>query len=771
MAGLPVSSHASRPSGRDRLRLELTGVVQGVGFRPYLQRLAAEIGVAGYAANSAEGLVVEIEAEPGRLRAFVHRLQEQPPRHARMLALRQRAVPATGASGFRLRPSLSEGRTAAAVPPDLAICASCVHELFDPRDRRHLYPFTTCTECGPRYSILEALPFDRERTTMQRFALCSSCAAEYRDANDRRCHAQTIACHDCGPQLALWSAAGKVLAQRHEAVLRAADAIRAGDVVAIKGLGGFQLLVDGFDDVAVQRLRKRKQRPHKPFAVLCEDLEQAGQECAIAPLEARWLASPAAPIVLLERRAEARIAASVAPDNPWLGIMLPATGVHHLLLRALGRPLVATSGNLSGEPICTGEDEALHRLAGIADCFLVHDRPIVRAVDDSVLRVVAGRELGLRHARGLAPGPIASDTAATTMLAVGGHLKSTVGMQTSGSVLLSQHLGDLDTVEARQGFERTVEDYVRLFGAAQVIACDMHPEYHSVRYARGRGVRRLPVQHHHAHALACLQENHWRGPALSVVWDGTGLGADGTLWGGEFLRVDEDGYRRVAHLRTFPLPGGEAAIRTPRLAALGLLYELYGARARHLANRWLGMRGAELDMRLHLLERGVNCPRTSSAGRLFDAVAALTGLCTEATFEAQAAMQLEYAAECARDTARAYPFRVVECTDTPWVIDYGDSIEALLADRNAGLDAPSIAARFHATLAEIVAAVAQRSGEQGVALSGGCFQNRVLTEMSVERLQALGLQPLWHRMVPPNDAGLAFGQLEAAARALRREAT
>lgn len=766
MAGLPASGHAPQASGCDRLRLELTGVVQGVGFRPYLQRLAAEIGVAGYAANSAEGLVIEIEAEPARLRAFVDRVREQPPRHARMLALRQRALPATGAGDFRLCPSLSEGRTAAAVPPDLAICPSCVRELFDPSNRRHLYPFITCTECGPRYSVLEALPFDRERTSMRRFALCSSCMAEYRDADDRRCHAQTIACHDCGPQLALWSAAGEVLAQRHDAVLRAADAIRAGGIVAVKGLGGFQLLVDGLDDAAVRRLRQRKQRPDKPFAVLCEHLEQTGRECAIAPLEAQWLVSPAAPIVLLARRAEARIAASVAPDNPWLGVMLPATGLHHLLLRELGRPLVATSGNLSGEPICTNEHEAVHRLAGIADCFLVHDRPIVRAVDDSVLRVMAGRELVLRHARGLAPGAIGGDTSAAPVLAMGGHLKSTVAMQASGSVLLSQHLGDLDSVEARQDFERTVEDYARLFGPARVVACDMHPDYHSVRHARGLGVARLPVQHHHAHALACLRENDWRGSALGVVWDGTGLGEDGTLWGGEFLRIEEDGYRRMAHLRTFSLPAGEAAIRAPRLAALGLLYELYGARAQHLANRWLGMRGAELDMRLHLLERAVNCPRTSSAGRLFDAVAALMGLCAEVTFEAQAAMQLEYAAERACDAARAYPFRVLERTDMPWVIDYGHSIEALLADRDAGLDAASIAARFHATLAAMVAAVAQRSGERGVALSGGCFQNRVLTELSVERLRALGLQPLWHRMVPPNDAGLALGQLEAAARAL-----
>jgi len=756
-----------QPTGRRRLRLVLTGIVQGVGFRPYLQRLAAEVGVAGYAANNDEGLEIEIEGEPASIDAFLGRVRKHPPRHSRIQALRQMIVPTSGAYAFELLPSLSLGRTMATAPPDLATCSTCLQDVLDPRNRRYLYPFTTCTECGPRYTLLEGLPFDRERTTMRDFVPCPACKAEYHDAQDRRCHAQTICCGECGPQIALWDAAGNVLTVRHEALVRAAAAIRAGGVVAMKGLGGFQLIVDARDDAAVQRLRARKRRPHKPFAVLCKDLAQAGRQCTIAPLEEQWLASSAAPIVLLEQRSDTEIAPGVAPDNPWLGVMLPATPLHHLLLHELGGPLVATSGNLSGEPICIDEHEALRRLTGIADYFLVHDRPIARAMDDSVLRMVAGRELVMRCARGLAPALlIDGGRPGTAVLAVGGHLKSAIAMEAAGQMVLSQHLGDLDSVEARDGFERTVADFARLFGESEVIACDRHPEYHSSRYAAGRGKRCLPVHHHHAHVLACLRENGWRDPALGVAWDGTGLGEDGTLWGGEFLRVGEDGYQRLAHLRTFPLPGGEAAIRAPRLAALGLLYELYGARARAIACRWLDVDRAGLDLRLHILEREVNCPRTSSAGRLFDAVAALTGLSRETTFEAQAAMQLEFAAQ--RTVAPAYPFGVKERVDTPWVIDYAETIEALLADLDASLGAQWIAARFHATLADMIATVAHLSGERAVALSGGCFQNRVLTELSVARLHALGLQPLWHRLVPPNDGGLALGQLEAASRALRR---
>lgn len=764
MATSPADAASRRPGRARRLRLELSGVVQGVGFRPHAQRLAAELGIAGFAANTADGLVVEVEGDHARVQAFRARIVTDAPAPARVRAVRETALPPTGEAAFAIRPSLSAGAAALAVPPDLATCDACLREMLDPADRRFRYPFVSCAQCGPRWSLLEGLPFDRERTTMRGFPLCEACAAEYHDATDRRAHAQTLCCPACGPQLALWDAAGGVLAVRDDALLRAAAAIRAGAVVAIKGVGGFQLVVDARDPAAVGRLRARKRRPHKPFAVLCASLDEARRLCTVRPPEAEWLAAPAAPIVLCERRDDAAVVSEVAPGNPWLGIMLPASGLHHLLARAVGGPVVATSGNRSGEPLCIDEHEARERLAGIADLFLVHDRPIARAVDDSVLRIVLGRELVLRNARGLAPTPVGAGSQAA-VLAVGGHLKSAVAVQVDDNGLLGQHLGDLDTLEARGGFARAVDDVRRLFGAPALVVHDLHPDYHASRFAAAQPVPRVPVQHHLAHVLACLRDNGWQGPALGVAWDGTGLGDDGTLWGGEFLRVTEGGWSRLAHLRTFALPGGEAAIRTPRWAALGLLHELYGLRdARQIALRCLGVGADEVDRRLAMLERGTACPRTSSAGRLFDAAAALLGLAAATSFEGQAAMQVEFAAGRACGPADAYPFEVVAPDDGPWVVDWGEAVEALLADVEAGTPVSAIAARFHATLAEAIASIAVRVGEPTVALSGGCFQNRVLTERTVVRLRAHGLHPLWHRRVPPNDGGLALGQLEAVSR-------
>lgn len=742
-------------------------MVQGVGFRPHAQRVAAELGVAGFATNTPAGLVVEVEGAPAQVSAFRALIVAHAPAPAHVRAVRETELSPSGADVFEIRPSVSAASAALGVPPDLAICGTCLQEMLDPSNRRFRYPFITCAQCGPRWTVLEGLPFDRERTTMRRFTPCAACAAEYHDPGDRRAHAQTLACPDCGPQLALWDAAGRVVAVGDDALLRAAEAVRGGAVVAVKGVGGFQLVVDARDPDAVSRLRARKRRPHKPFAVLCQNLDEARRLCVVPSLEAKWLASPAAPIVLCERREDAPVAPEVAPDNPWLGIMLPASGLHHLLARAVDGPVVATSGNLSGEPLCTDEHEALQRLGGIADLLLVHDRPIARAVDDSVVRIVAGRALVLRNARGLAPTSVGSETTQGAVLAVGGHLKSAVAVQADGHGVLGQHLGDLDTVEACDGFARVVADARRLFGAPAVVVHDLHPDYHASRFAAAQPARRVAVQHHLAHVLACLADNDWRGPALGVAWDGTGLGDDGTLWGGEFLHVTEGGWARLAHLRTFALPGGEAAIRAPRWAAFGLLHALYGAvAARRIALRRLDVGADQIDRRLAMLERGTACPRTSSAGRLFDAVAALLGLAAETSFEGQAAMQVEFAAGRASGPADAYPFEVVAPEDGPWLVDWGAAIEALLADRDAGVPVSSIAARFHATLAEAIASIAVHAGEPAVALSGGCFQNRVLTELTVARLRARGLQPLWHRRVPPNDGGLAVGQLEAVSRGL-----
>lgn len=749
---------------RVRVRADVRGTVQGVGFRPFAFRLAAELGLTGWVTNSPGGAVVEVEGARATVDEFVRRLRRDHPPACRIDAVELVSVPPVGDTSFDIRPSATAGPVAVSVPPDLATCADCRCELFDPADRRFRYPFSSCTACGPRFSIVEAVPYDRARTTMRRFPLCPRCHAEYETPADRRFHAEPIACPDCGPRLELWRPDGAVLAAGDDALRLAADAVRAGRIVAVKGLGGFQLVCDARDAGAVAVLRRRKGREEKPFAVMVPDL-QAAEACAeVSPAEARLLTSPEAPIVLLRARRAPGLAAGVAPGNPLLGVMLPYTPLHHLLLADLGFPVVATSGNRTDEPICTDEREALARLAAIADMFLVHDRPIARPVDDSVVRVVLGRELVLRRARGYAPLAVPVGELLPPLLAVGAHLKNTVAVSTPAGVGLSQHVGDLGTAEAHAAFRAAAADLPALHGVEPVaVACDLHPDYASTRYAQATGLRVVPVQHHHAHVLACLADNGAAGPCLGVAWDGTGLGPDGTAWGGEFLRVAGAGFERVAHLRPFPLPGGDRAAREPRRAALGVLYELFGADALDMTDLppLRAFTDAERAVLRTALARGVNVPVTSAAGRLFDAVAALVGLRQAATFEGQAAAELEWAAD---DADGEYPFDLAVR-----VLDWGPTVRAVIADVRRGEAVGRIASRVHNTLAAMIVAVSSRVGEPLVALTGGCFQNARLLTLAVGRLRAAGFELLWHRRVPPNDGGVALGQVIAAARVLREE--
>ncbi len=625
---------------------------------------------------------------------------------------------------------------------------------------------------------------------MKAFTMCPQCQAEYNDPCDRRFHAQPNACPVCGPQLELWDRNGKALETSKAALPAAAEAIRRGQIVAVKGLGGFHLMVAAHNDEAVRRLRELKHREEKPFALMFPSLTAIKAACEVSPLEERLLRSPEAPIVLLRRipAPHSALPASLSPGNPNLGVMLPYTPLHHLLLSALGFPVVATSGNLSDEPICTDEHDALQRLGGIADLFLVHNRPIVRHVDDSIARVMMGRELVLRRARGYAPLPIQlSSSSGHAVLAVGAHLKNTIALSVGPQVFISQHIGDLETDQASQAFRRVIADFQTLYESRPaIIAADAHPDYLSTKFARDLTSQAGPqpsalnpqlisVQHHVAHVLSCMAENELEPPFLGVSWDGTGYGLDGTVWGGEFFLVTETSCERVAHLRQFRLPGGDTAVKQPRRIALGLLYEMFGEAAFAMAEMApvRAFSPAELGLLQTMLARGLNSPLTSSAGRLFDAVASLADLRQQVRFEGQAAMELEFALE-PTPTAEAYdlairpPPHASRIThQAPLLLDWSSMLEAILADLKRGLPISQISARFHNALAEAIVAVAGQIGQQRVILSGGCFQNRYLTERTVQRLREEGFRPYWHQRVPPNDGGISLGQVVAARRQTR----
>lgn len=772
-----------------RQRLDLRGAVQGVGLRPFVFHLARAGGLGGFIRNTGDGVRIEVEGLPQAIAAFRSALHSELPAPAAIHELHARALAPLGEQSFVVSAS-AIGAPTGFITPDLAMCGTCRREIFDPRDRRCGYAFTTCLHCGPRYSILAALPYDRERTAMAGFQMCRLCRAEYQDPASRRFHAQTIACAQCGPRLSLWDAAGRVLSRDEEALATSAAALRAGAIVALKGLGGFQLLVDAGDEQAVQRLRTRKQRARKPFAIMCSSLEQARGLAGIAAPEADLLSSAMAPIVLLPRpvagalrsagHGEGAVAAAVASVGPSLGVMLPYTPLHALLLARFGGVLVVTSGNLHDEPIVTDEHEALQRLGGVADLWLVHDRPVLHAVDDSVVRVMAGQAVVLRRARGYAPAPIAHARVQRPMLALGGQQKSALATGGRGSIVLGPHGGDLSSPRARSLCERNARELPQLQNLSPgVVACDAHPDYFSTRLAeriaaaaqaQGGACRQVRVQHHLAHVLACQVDNALEPPFLGIAWDGSGYGADGAIWGSEALFVGSDHYRRCAQLLPFALPGAEAAVREPRRAALGALFRLYGAQALQrcelapvaafdvTARRVLGA----------MLARCVNCPQASSVGRLFDAVAALLGLCQLGTFEGEAAMAVEAAAMRARVADDLPPLALYE-QDGRWLLDWRATLDGLIESVTAARsDVEALAAGFHAALAQAMVGLAERIGTPRVLLSGGCFQNARLLQAAVAQLRAAGFTPYWHRQVPPNDGGLAVGQIAFAAHPLRQ---
>ena len=764
------------PARRVRVGVRVEGTVQGVGFRPHVYRLAIEAGLHGHVLNDSRGVEIDVEGEPAAIERFLEALEGQAPPLARIESVSRRELEPSGRRGFTIAASPGAGTPAAAVTPDGATCDACLAELRDPGDRRFRYPFVNCTDCGPRFTIVRGIPYDRPNTTMAGFEMCAACRAEYEDPLDRRFHAQPNACPQCGPQARLLDAGGRAVdtGDASDAVHGAARAVDGGAVLAVKGLGGYHLACRADDEGAVAALRARKHREDRPFALMVASPQRARELVELPDAEAQLLASRARPIVLAPRRPGARVAGAVAPGLPELGLMLPYTPLHHLLAADCAGPLVMTSGNVSDEPIAFDDDDARERLRPIADLFLVHDRPIHTRTDDSVARAVAvgdrRRAMMLRRSRGHVPDSLALPLASgPDVLACGAELKSTFCLARAGRAWVGHHIGDLRNYETLRSFTEGIEHFQRLFAVRpRVVAHDLHPEYLSTKYALEReAVELVGVQHHHAHLAACLAEHGESGPAVGAIYDGTGWGPDGTVWGGELLAGDLRGFERAGMLFPVRMPGGEAAVRQPWRMACAWLVAL--AQGDGPAPALPATLQDAVDPRAwaqvaELARSGVASPLTTSAGRLFDAVAALCGLRAQVTYEGQAAVELE--AACERSEAGSYTLDPIDGSQ-PLVLDTRATVSAVLDDLAAGVAVPAIAARFHNALAagttRACVIAAQRHGCELVVLSGGVFQNRRLLEHTATLLDEAGLRVLVPERLPPNDGGISFGQAAVAA--------
>ncbi|MDM8008052.1 MAG: carbamoyltransferase HypF [Phycisphaerae bacterium] len=771
------SSHVEQE--RSRRRLTVQGRVQGVGFRPFVCRLASDLRLGGFVGNDTHGAFIEVEGPASAIDEFERRLSGELPPLARIAQLTGSLVASVGETTFRIIHSSSAGQQDAEITPDTATCPDCLRELFDPADRRYRYPFINCTNCGPRYSIIQAVPYDRPNTTMRRFVMCPACQAEYDDPTSRRFHAQPNACPTCGPRVWLCDKSAREIPG--DAIHLCVERLRDGAIVAIKGIGGFHLACRADRDEPVVRLRERKMREAKPLAIMVASLDAAGAIAEVDEVAAVELSGPVRPIVLLPKKPQASISPNVAPGNDCLGIMLPYTPLHHLLMAEGVGPLVMTSANPTDEPLCSRNDEALERLAQIADAFLMHDRDIERRVDDSVAKLMSGATgerviVPIRRARGLAPAPIRVPVESPVpVLAVGGELKSAVCILSGGQAVLSEHLGELENPAAFRNFTATIEQFKRLLRVEpRIVACDMHPDYAATRYAATLGLPVTQVQHHHAHIVSCMAEAGISGRVIGVSCDGTGYGTDGAIWGCEVLVCDEAEFTRVGHLRYFKLVGGDRAAKDTWRPAAGLLYGTFG-------QKWTLPAGPMLsrieEQALSLMDRRLatarHVPWTSSLGRLFDAVAFLLGICDRNRYEAEAAMALEAVARAAAPTGPlAYTVEKPEDGSRPAICDFRPMVKELMARVPDGPDSGTLARAFHEAcagmLADVVEYAAARTGIRRTVLSGGCFANRLLLELLTDRLIERGLTVSSHREVPTGDGGIALGQAVAAAERVRR---
>ncbi|ACH40134.1 hydrogenase maturation protein HypF [Citrifermentans bemidjiense Bem] len=749
-------------SAPERAAIEIGGIVQGVGFRPFVYRLANRLGLSGWVRNTGEGVQIEVEGDAAAIEEFRLAVRDEAPPLAVIYQLRAQPIPAAGATGFAIVES-ARSTAGGEVSPDCDVCDDCLAELFDPDNRRHGYPFINCTNCGPRYSIITGIPYDRPATTMAGFAMCDDCLAEYHDPGNRRFHAQPNACPVCGPHLSLLEPSGAPVCG--DALKLALEALSQGKIVAVKGVGGYHLAVDAGNQAAVERLRQRKRRDEKPFAMLAADLEMVRRHAHCSELEGRLLLGVERPIVLMRKLAGSSISDLVAPGNGWFGFMLPGNPLQHLLARGHGAPLVMTSGNLSDEPIAYRDGEALEMLSGIADLFLTHDREIHTRTDDSVLRLYRGEPLFLRRSRGYVPRAVQLPAEQASVLAVGGELKATLCLTRGDRAFMSQHIGDLKNAATLASLEQSASDLQSLLEITPaLVAHDLHPDYLSTHYATALGLPAVGVQHHHAHMASCMAENGLEGEVIGVILDGTGYGTDGTTWGGEFLVGGYSRFERHAHFAPLRLPGGDAAVKEPYRMALSALYSLHGDRLFDQPPAVLSeVAQADRPLFLKMLEKGINSPLTSSCGRLFDAVSALIGVRSRISYEGQAAIELEALAEQGGEV-EPYPCQVRE--EWGHVLDFAPAIAAICADLARGRSRADIARAFHRTVARGVLDVCRRLREETgyvrVVLSGGVFQNRLLTEEVAELLAGDAFQVYCHRLVPPNDGGLALGQAAIA---------
>lgn len=747
-----------------RAKAKIRGMVQGIGFRPFVYQLAQKHNLRGFIANTSFGVELEIEGEPAQVGTFFEALRNNRLPLADITQIDQTNLPPAFYPEFTIRESVARSGKNALIAPDVSVCEDCLREMWNPDDRRYRYPFINCTNCGPRYTIIKDIPYDRATTTMNSFQMCDACLAEYHDPANRRFHAQPNACPVCGPQVQLLDAdqaAVPCIDPIQETVVR----LRQGAIVAIKGLGGFHLAVDATNPLAVRRLRQRKNREEKPFALMAADLAGVRRFARISESEARLLESPARPIVLLKKKLPNPIAPEVAPGNHSLGAFLPYTPLHDLILKNNFLALVMTSANLSEEPIVIETRDAFQRLAQIADCFLLHNREIYLRSDDSVLREMDGQKVLIRRSRGFVPRPVPLPRKYPCILACGAELKNSICLTKSKNAFLSQHIGDLKNLESYCFFEMTIGHLQRILDIQhEVIAHDLHPDYLSTRYASEQSVPQVGVQHHHAHILSCLTENQQEGPVIGLAFDGTGLGTDGKIWGGEVLRVDGAKFHRLAHLKYYPMPGGEAAISEPWRMALSYLLGAFGTAFQEFP-LLQNIESRKIDLTLQMIQKKINCPETSSLGRLFDGVAALLNVCTRSTYEGQAAIALEMVAGMT-SAAETYPFSW-QTENGVRLIDPAPVISGIVQDLLARQTTATISQKFHATLirlfTELGLLLGNETGLKRIALSGGVFQNEILTAGLTCHLCAAGFQVYRHTEVPPNDGGIALGQATAAA--------
>ena len=761
-----------------RVKITIHGVVQGVGFRPFVYRLAGELGIKGWIINSSQGVFIDAEGNDNSIvNNFLTRLKTEKPKNSFIQSFEYSYLDPAGFEKFEIKESKESGAKTALVLPDISTCDDCLMEIFDPGDRRYLYPFTNCTNCGPRFSIIKSLPYDRANTSMSEFEMCPECYAEYTDPSNRRFHAEPIACPKCGPQVELRDRGGIKISSGNDAISTACDLIQKGMIIALKGIGGYQLIADAGNSNAVNLLRSRKHRNEKPFALMFPNPESVKKECELSKEEERLLTSVESPIVLLKKKTgiNSILSEECAVNNPCLGVMLPYSPLHHILMRMLNIPVIATSGNISEEPICIDEQSAFEKLGNIADFFLVHNRKIMRHADDSITRIIFGHEMLIRRARGYAPLPVQIEGLSAPVLAAGAHLKNTVALNKDKNVFISQHIGDLENVESISAFKNVINDLENFYEINPTVnVCDLHPDYISTKYSKELNKNTLQVQHHWAHVLSCMAENNITGDVLGVSWDGTGYGTDGTIWGGEFLMPNGKDFKRVAHLKTFRLPGGEKAIHEIWRVGYSLLYEVFGSNA----VKYIEHDEKELHIIEQMLKKGINSPVTSSMGRLFDGIASILNIRQYANFEAQGAMELEFETSPQKPPSilppngggtylqetgeNSYNFSLEE-NNGVIIINWHNMLREIVSDLNNGSSKNIISVKFHNTLVEMIISMAQKVKTEKVILTGGCFQNKFLIEKAICKLKDNGFKVYRHQRVPTNDGGISLGQIKYAA--------